>query len=133
MKEKLKGDPYVTEAEQGTRLTQQEYFSLLRRSRAALSLRGAGFDTLRYWEIVASQTLLISEQPDIYIPHNFEDRVHVLYCQADCHDVPELIRTYVRDESNSARMREAAFTHLLRYHTCEQRALQMLAICRTRL
>ena len=133
LKEKLKGDPYVSESERGTRLSQPEYFSLLRRSRAALSLQGAGFDTLRYWEIVASQTLMISERPDIYIPHNFEDRAHVLYCRADCRDVPELILTYVRDESIWTRMREAAYAHLLRFHTCEQRAKQMLAICRTHL
>ena len=133
LKEKLNGDPYVSESERGTRLSQQEYFSLLLRSRAALSLQGSRVDTLRYWEIVASQSLLISERPDIYIPHNFEDRAHVLYCRADCRDVPELILTYVRDESIRTRMREAAYAHLLRFHTCEQRAKQMLAICRTHL
>ncbi len=133
LKEKLKGDPYVLESERGRRLSMDEYFLLLRRSRSALSLRGAGFDTMRYWEIVASKTLLISERPDILIPHNFEDRTHVLYCRADCRDVPGLVRTYARDASIRTRMTEAAYAHLLRFHTCEQRARQMLAICRTHL
>lgn len=82
---------------------------------------------------MASYTLLISEKPDIYIPQNFEDHTHVLYCRVDCRDVPELILTYVRDESIRTRMREAVYAHLLRFHTCEQRANQMLAICRTQL
>ncbi len=133
LKEKIKGDPYVSPTEQGERLSPQEYFSLLRHSRAALSLKGAGFDTLRYWEIVASKTLLISERPDILIPHNFEDRTHVLYCRPDCRDVPDLILTYVRDDSMRVRMQEAAYHHLLRFHTCERRASQMLETCRTQL
>ena len=53
----------------------------------ALSIRGGGFDTIRYWEIVASKTLLISEMPDIVIPHNFEHGVHAIFCRPDLKDL----------------------------------------------
>ena len=68
---KLTGDPVVTAAQRGAKLSQAEYYALLSRSKMALSIRGGGFDTLRYWEVVASGALLLSEQPDIEIPNNF--------------------------------------------------------------
>ncbi len=127
---KLFGDPPVTLEQQGRRLSFEEYHRLLRRSKMAVSIRGGGFDTLRYWEIVSAKTLLISEQPDICIPHNFEHGTHALFCKPDLSDLMKLIRTYAEDDSARATMVTAAYAHLMRYHTCERRAEYVLDVSR---
>jgi spore maturation protein CgeB len=97
----------------GVKLSYDEYFNLLRRSKFALSIAGSGFDTLRYWEIVASKVLLISEKPFIFIPHNFEHKKHALFCRSDFRDVPDLVKAYSRDDAAREQIVEAAYQHLL--------------------
>jgi len=130
LKEKIKGDPRIPESERGVKLPYHEYFNLLGRSKIALSIPGSGFDTLRYWEIVAAKVLLISEKPFIVIPNNFEHRKHALFCCSDFRDVPDLVKVYSRDDTAREQIVNAAYEHLLRYHTCEKRAMQFLEICR---
>jgi hypothetical protein len=57
--------------EDGERLSWPEYIDVLSRSRIGVSVRGGGYDTLRYWEIPASGALLLSEPTRIVIPDNF--------------------------------------------------------------
>lgn len=126
---KLKGDPVVTAVQRGTKLSQAEYYALFGRSTMALSIRGGGFDTLRYWEIVASGTLLLSEQPDIEIPNNFVHGKHALFFRPDLSDLIEIVRTHARDTQACAAMAAEGHKHLLQYHTCERRAEYVLDIC----
>lgn len=127
---KLGGDPLVPVPERGCRLGAEEYQALLHRSKMALSIRGGGFDTLRYWEIVASMTLLISEPPDILIPNNFEHGVHAMFCRSDLRDLPALVRRLRDDDAARGRMVNAAFEHLTAFHTSERRASYLLDTCR---
>jgi len=130
---KLQGDPYVDEAAWQSKLGFEEHYQLLGRSKMGLSIRGSGFDTVRYWEIVASKTLLISERPSISIPNNFEHEKHAIFCRPDLSDLVDLVKRYVRDDSERNRIADAGYAHLLKYHTCEQRALQFLEICKNTL
>lgn len=127
---KLCGDLLVPVTERGCRLGTEEYQALLHRSKMALSIRGGGFDTLRYWEIVASKTLLISEPPDILIPNNFEHGVHAMFCRSDLRDLPALVRRLRDDDAARGRMVNAAFEHLTAFHTSERRAAYLLDTCR---
>ncbi|MET0515709.1 MAG: glycosyltransferase [Nitrospiraceae bacterium] len=127
---KLCGDPPAPVAERGRRLGTDEYQALLRRSKMALSIRGGGFDTIRYWEIVASKILLISEPPDILIPDNFEHGVHAMFCRSDLRDLPALVRRLRDDDAVRSRMVNAAFEHLTAFHTSERRATYLLDTCR---
>lgn len=127
---KLTGDPPVTAVQRGTKLSQAEYYGLLGRSKMALSIRGGGFDTLRYWEVVASGALLLSEQPDIEIPNNFVHGQQALFFRPDLSDLVDLVRTYASDARACAAMASEGRKHLLQYHTCERRAEQLLAVCK---
>ena len=93
LKAKFQGDPYATADEQAGELSRQDYFQLLGRSRMGLSIRGAGFDTIRYWEIVASKRVLVSEEPYIHIPHNFEHGKHALFCKPNLGNLVEIVRS----------------------------------------
>lgn len=127
---KLTGDPPVTAAQRGTKLSKAEYYALLGRSKMALSIRGGGFDTLRYWEVVASGALLLSERPDIEIPNNFSHGHQALFCRPDLSDLPELVRYYASHDAERESIARAGYEHLLRFHTCERRAEQLLAVCK---
>lgn len=133
LKAKLQGDPYPTKDEQAGILSRPDYFQLLRRSQMGLSIRGAGFDTVRYWEIVAAKRVLVSEEPYIHIPHNFENGKHALFCKPDLSDLATIVRRHARDQSFCETMVKAAYNHLLQYHTCAERAKQFLTICEERL
>ncbi len=128
MAAKVRGDPPASGSIQ--RMRPDEYRQLLCRSKMALSIRGGGFDTVRYWEIVASKTPLISERPDIVIPHNFEHGVHAIFCRPDLDDLPMWARRMRDDESARQRMAEAAHRHLLTFHTSERRATYLLDLCK---
>jgi spore maturation protein CgeB len=99
----------------------------------ALSIRGGGFDTLRYWEIPTSKAVLVSEQPDICIPNNFEHGKHALFCRPDLSDLIDLVRTYLRDDAAREALALEGHRHLLRFHTCERRAEYFLDLCRQHL
>lgn len=133
LRAKLQGDPYVGETDCNHRLGYVDHFRLLRRSKIGLSIRGAGFDTVRYWEIVASRILLISEKPFIHIPNNFEHGKQAIFCRSDLSDLLDLVRIYLRDNAARKAMAEAGYQHLLKHHTCDQRARQFLDICHQKL
>jgi hypothetical protein len=127
---KVIGDPPAPAWARNAQLSLEDYRALLYRSKMALSVRGGGFDTVRYWEIVASKTLLVSEPPDIVIPHNFEHGRHAMFCRHDLRDLPAIVRRLRDDEQARQDMVEAAYRHLLAYHTSERRAAYLLDLCR---
>jgi hypothetical protein len=63
----------VRTLQKGESLPWASYIDILARSRIAISVRGSGFDTYRYWEIPAAGALLLAETPGIVIPGNFVD------------------------------------------------------------
>ena len=130
---KLMGDPPAPAWAHSAQLKPEVYRDLLHRSKMALSVRGGGFDTVRYWEIVASKTLLVSEPPDIVIPHNFEHGRHAMFCRHDLRDLPAIVRRLRDDDQTRQEMIEAAYQHLLAFHTSERRAAYLLNLCREKL
>jgi len=123
-------DPsYLSEEETRRKLAPVDYYSTVARSKVGLSIRGGGFDTLRYWEIVACKTLLLSEAPNIVIPHNYEHRKHAVFCRPDLSDLLELVRYYVQHDDEREAIAVHGHAHLLKYHTCERRAEYFLGVC----
>jgi hypothetical protein len=120
---------YVAEQDVNRRLDPLEYYRTLARSKIAVSIRGGGFDTYRYWEIPACRSMLLSEVPDIVIPHNFEHRKQAVFCRPDLRDLQELIRYYLSHEEEREAITEEAYGHLLKHHTCERRAAYFLETC----
>ncbi len=109
------------------------YYRALRQAKIGVSVRGGGFDTLRYWEIVACGALLVSEEPDIVIPDNFEQGRHAVFCRRDLGDLGELVRYYASHDEERQAIAAEGHAHLLKHHTSERRAEYFLEVCRRQL
>jgi len=104
------------------------YFGALNRSRIALSFRGEGFDTLRYWEIPACGSLLVSENPEICIPDNFQNKTHAVFCKNDLSDLIEILDYYISNEKEALEIARRGQEHLLKHHTHIKRAEYFLDV-----
>jgi len=73
-----------------------KYLEALAECKIVLNFRGAGWDTLRYWEVPAlGKALMISQKPQILIPDNFEDKKEVVFVKDDLSDLLELCEYYL--------------------------------------
>jgi hypothetical protein len=80
---RVPADP-LTEADRyrfDLRIPWSGYMEELSASRVALSVRGNGFDTYRYWEIPYAGALLLAETPRTVIPDNFVDGVEAVFAE----------------------------------------------------
>lgn len=91
---------------------------LLSASRISLSVRGAGDDTYRYWEIPYAGSLLLAEHPRTVIPDNFVDGVGAVFAPASrlCDVARRLL------ETNTEAIAAAGKEKLLRCHMSVNRA-----------
>jgi len=102
------------------------YLQELARCKIGLNLRGAGWDTLRYWEIPALGGFMISQRPKIKIENNFIDREDVVYCKDDLSDLLELCEYYLEHEDERMKIANNAAEHTKKYHTDIVRAQTIL-------
>ncbi len=128
---KLLDDKPSSEADQLRKSQPEAYYQEIASSRIAVALRGGGHTaSLRYFEIVAMGTLLLSDTPETLIPNDFVDRRHAVYCRADLRDLEPLVRYYLREDGERDAIVQEGYAHLLKYHTCERRAEYFVDTCR---
>jgi hypothetical protein len=106
------------------------YLQELAACKVSLNFRGAGWDTLRYWEIAAVGGFMISQRPGIVIPNNFEHNKHVIFCEDDLSDLLELCDYFLKNEKERERIALAAKQHLYSFHTDVAHAKVILSVLR---
>lgn len=107
------------------------YFNQIYQSKIAVSLRGGGLTPpIRYYEIVACKTLLLSDIPYSIIPNNFIHKKHAIFFKRNLSDLVDLAEYYIRHDAERQEIAEQGYQHLINYHTCEKRAEYFLDICR---
>ena len=126
---KLADDSPASEVDQRERKAPEGYYREIASSRIAVAIRGGGWMSPRYFEIVAMGAMLLSDKPEALIPDDFVDRRHAVYCRADLSDLEDLVRYYLREETEREAIVNDGYAHLLKYHTCERRAEYFLGIC----
>ncbi|HHH72391.1 MAG TPA: glycosyltransferase family 1 protein [Sulfuricurvum sp.] len=102
------------------------YLQELAACKVVLNFRGGGWDTMRYWEVPAVGSMMISQKPGIRIEHDFIEGKHLVYVQDDLSDLLELGAYYITHDTEREAMARAAHEHLLTYHTDEKRAAFLL-------
>ncbi len=102
------------------------YLKELAACKINLSLQGGGFDTLRYWEIPAVGSLLLSEPADIIIPNDFEHKKNAIFCQPSLDDLLDLCKYYLKHESKREKIALSGQRHIYEFHTDVHRAQYIL-------
>ncbi|MFW5851493.1 MAG: glycosyltransferase family protein [Bacteroidota bacterium] len=98
------------------------YLEELKRCKIVLNFRGRGWDTLRYWEAPSLSVCMISQKPQIIIPHPFTDKKNILYCNNNIDNLTELCDYYLRNNEERDKIALESFKHIHKYHTDIQRA-----------
>jgi hypothetical protein len=103
-----------------------DYLHAIARAKVAISVRGHGYDTLRYWEIPSMPgTLLLSDKLPIVRCYPFEHGVTALFFDGT-HALLEAVRCALEDESWRQQMAQAGNAWLREHHTGRARARQLL-------
>ncbi len=104
------------------------YLRELAASRIACNFRGVGWDTLRYWEIPALGSLMLSEVPRIRIDNNFIHGEHAVFCRDDLSDMLPLLDYYLAHPDERDALALAGRAHAVKYHTYLKRAEYFLQV-----
>lgn len=106
-----------------------DYMKALSRTFIAVSVRGLGYDTLRYWEIPYAGALLLAEVPRVVIPDNFVDGKEAVFAPFErlAWEAEALIHAAANEDYDfvgamAARGREAVLSR----HTSVHRAQAVL-------
>lgn len=116
---------YSTAQPKATAVETPLYRQLLRRSQISVSVAGAGYDTARFWEILAARAMLFTQALDIVIPHGFTDGVDcVTFGSLDEFD--EKLIFYMNRPQLVKTIAGRGYERLLAHHTTRARAAQFL-------
>lgn len=119
----------VTSRSHQNMVSNAEYAKFLLGSKAGLSVRGVGFDTIRYWELPAYGTALLSQKIPLVIPDNFVDGDSALYFDTN-EELRQRIQKYVAKSDEWREIARNGHRQFLKYHTPEKRAELILGLIR---
>ena len=103
------------------------YFEELKRTRISLNFRGGGWDTLRFWEIMALESFMISQRPGIIIPNDFTEGEEIIYCKDDLSDLQSLCDYYLKHDDARCSIALKAKRKAVTFHTDTARARYLLS------
>lgn len=105
-----------------------DYLHKLELSKFSVAVRGAGWDTLRYWEIPSRGAVLCRMPSPIKIPNDFEDGINCIeFTNSD--ELREKVNHYLNDKMGYNRLRAKSLEHFKKFHTTAARAKYMLKEC----
>jgi len=103
----------------------RRYYDQVDSSRRCISIPGGGFDTLRFWEILARGSLLVSKRIAIEMPAPLQEGVHYIAFDSFAEFKARIMESYRRpDEADEIRAR--GHTSALQFHSTRARAVYVL-------
>lgn len=121
---------YSTAQPKATAIETPLYRQLLRRSQISVSVAGAGYDTARFWEILAAGAMLFTQEPDIVIPHGFTDGVDCVTF-ASIREFEEKLMFYLNRPELVKTIAARGQARVKAHHTTKARATQFLEAVET--
>jgi spore maturation protein CgeB len=107
------------------RMGRNEYYLNLQKCRIVLNLRGAGYDTFRFWENAACNAIHVSQVMPLFIPNNFENNRHILLFK-DIKELRTSIDNILEEKINRNQIIQDGRNHLIHYHLTTKRAQYFL-------
>lgn len=103
------------------RLDKIEYYEAMQSCHMTLSIRGAGYDTFRFWEHAACNSIHVSQAMPLLIPDDFRQEKH-LFRFPDIGCLKSIVDRVLGSKVDVKAIREENRQHLLKYHMTEHRA-----------
>lgn len=101
------------------------YYRQLNNSRASISIPGAGFDTLRFWEILGQGSLLISKRIAIEMPYPLMEMEH--YVAFDTlEELEDILDWLYKKPEEADNIRRRGYEYAREQHTSQARARYFL-------
>lgn len=97
------------------------YYDSLQRCKVVLTLRGAGYDTFRFWENAACNALHISEKMPLFIPNDFEDKRNIIRF-SDIDKLRNVIDSHLSGSRETDQVIQNSWKHLKDFHLTTSRA-----------
>jgi len=107
------------------RLGRDDYYSKMQQCRVVLSLRGLGYDTLRFWENAACKAVHVAQSMPLYIPGDFVHGEH-LFRFSSISQLVRIIDNILEGRMGSDGTVQRARHHLLSHHLTTKRAEYLL-------
>lgn len=102
------------------------YFQELHSCKIALNARGMGWDTLRYWELPAVGTFMLTQEPQILIYDNFVNEKEAVFFNDEASDLVDLCSYYLKHEKKRETIAQNGYLKLANHHTDKHRAAFVL-------
>jgi len=112
-------------------LTPKQYWSLLDSSRIAISLRGAGWDCVRTWEILSRRNILLMLEDFGEVRMMDPPLVDGTHCVmfSSPRELVEKLEHYSRNEDARKRIAKAGRIFAFQHHSTFARAKHILQVC----
>ena len=107
------------------RLSKKDYYAALQSSHSVISMKGAGWDTFRFWENCAINAIHIAQRSPLRVPMPFIGGDHLLLFENEG-ELRRQIDDVLARKFDTAAMIERMHDHLLSHHLTHQRAAQFL-------
>ncbi len=101
------------------------YYDNLQRCNVVLTLRGAGYDTFRFWENAACNALHVSEAMPLLIPDDFKDKRNIMRF-SDIDQLRSIIDSHLSGSKETDQIIQNSRQHLKDYHLTTKRATYFL-------
>jgi glycosyltransferase involved in cell wall biosynthesis len=106
-------------------LPHETYLKILSQSLCAVSTYGMGFDTVRYWEIPYSGSVLISRRPRTLIPNNLKEDKHAFFFD-NLKELKRHIEYIIEVPDIAIKIGREAREFVMKFHSPESRARMII-------
>ena len=109
----------------------KKFYKNLVRSKVGISAGGGGYDTLRFWEILGNNCLLLTENIDIYKADSKRLEYNRIWQFGNLFDFEvqlEKIGAFLKKEYNQEKMTEE-YDKIISDHSSKTRVLEILSNC----
>jgi hypothetical protein len=107
------------------RLGRNDYYLNLQKCKIVLTLRGAGYDTFRFWENAACNAIHISQKMPLSIPNDFENGQQILRF-SDIEGLRRQIDNVLENKFETSKIIQEGRNHLIKFHFTSKRAIYLM-------
>jgi len=119
-------DPFIDRDNRGYATQNKKYYDQLNNSHICISVPGGGFETFRYWEILASGALLISKRISLQAHNSLTDGVHFLGFDT-IDELDDVLNFALKNPGEIMKIRRAGYEFSLKHHRSYNRAKYFLS------